>query len=194
MAAAIALRSDFTGADLRRLARRTQDAKQARRLLSLATIYDGGSRSDAARIGDVGLQMIRDWVLGFNAAGPDGLVDRKAPGPEPRLNEDHRAALAAAIESGPIPAIHSVVRLHHVESSKPTPGRTIAAGASRMPRAAGARTRSSRPPHRRCRFMFPRLRWDGPYTDDVPSYTAGVRRPCVHVAIRGIITPSILPR
>jgi transposase len=109
MAAAIALRSDFTGADLRRLARRTQDAKQARRLLSLATIYDGGSRSDTARIGDVGLQIIRDWVLRFNAAGPDGLVDRKAPGPEPRLNEDHCAALAAAIESGPIPAIHSVV-------------------------------------------------------------------------------------
>jgi transposase len=115
MAAAIALRSDFTGADLRRLARRTQDAKQARRLLSLATIYDGGSRSDAARIGDVGLQIIRDWVLRFNAAGPDGLVDRKAPGPEPRLNEDHRAASAAAIESGPIPAIHSVVRWRLVD-------------------------------------------------------------------------------
>jgi transposase len=84
-------------------------------LLSLATIYDGGSRSDAARIGDVGLQIIRDWVLRFNAAGPDGLVDRKAPGPEPRLNEDHRAALAAAIESGPIPAIHSVVRWRLVD-------------------------------------------------------------------------------
>jgi hypothetical protein len=59
MAAAVALRSDLTGPDLRRLARRTQDAKQARRLLALATIYDGGSRSDAARIGDVGLQIIR---------------------------------------------------------------------------------------------------------------------------------------
>jgi transposase len=110
MAAAIALRSDFIGPDLRRLARRTQDAKQARRLLALATIYDGGSRSDAARIGNVGLQIIRDWVLRFNAEGPDGLVDRKAPGPEPRLVEEHRTALAAMIESGPIPAIHGVVR------------------------------------------------------------------------------------
>lgn len=110
MAAAVGLRSDFTGSDLRRLARRTQDAKQARRLLALATIYDGGSRSDAARIGDVGLQIIRDWVMRFNAEGPDGLVDRKAPGPEPRLNEEHRAALVATIESGPIPAIHGVVR------------------------------------------------------------------------------------
>ena len=73
-------------------------------------IYDGGSRSDAARIGDVGLQIIRDWVLRFNAEGPDGLIDRKAPGPEPRLTEMHRQALVAAIESGPIPAVHGVVR------------------------------------------------------------------------------------
>src|SRR5437763_15592197 len=109
MAASIALRSDFTGPDLRRLARRAQDAKQARRLLALATIYDGGSRSDAARIGDVGLQIIRDWVLRFNADGPDGLTDRKAPGPEPRLTEAHPQALVAIIESGPIPAVHGVV-------------------------------------------------------------------------------------
>ena len=100
MAAAIVLRSDFTGAGLRRLARRTEDARQARRLLALAEIYDGGSRSDAARIGDVGLQIIRDWVLRFNAEGPDGLIDRKAPGPEPRLTETHRQALVAAIQSG----------------------------------------------------------------------------------------------
>jgi putative transposase len=110
MAAAMVLRSDFTGLDLRRLARRTQDANQARRLLALATIYDGGSRSDAARIGDVGLQIIRDWVLRFNQEGPDGLIDGKAPGPEPRLNSEHRVGLAAAIETCPIPAIDGVVR------------------------------------------------------------------------------------
>lgn len=115
MTAAIALRSDFTVIDLRRLARRTEDAKQARRLLALATIYDGGSRSDAARIGNVGLQIIRDWVLRFNAEGPDGLVDRKAPGPEPRLTDAHRTALAAVVESGPIPAIHGVVRWRLVD-------------------------------------------------------------------------------
>src|SRR5689334_17699196 len=109
MAAAIALRSDFAGGDLRRLARRTQDAKQTRRLLALAMIYDGGSRGEAARISDVGLQIIRDWVLRFNAEGPDGLIDRKAPGPEPRLTDVHRTALAATIESGPIPAVHGVV-------------------------------------------------------------------------------------
>lgn len=115
MAAAIALRSDFTGADLRHLARRTQDAKHARRLLAVATICDGGSRSEAARIGDVGLQIIRDWVLRFNAAGPNGLIDRKAPGPERRLTGAHRKALVAIIESGPIPAVHGVVRWRLVD-------------------------------------------------------------------------------
>ena len=110
MPAAIALRTDFTGSDLRRLARYTRDAAQARRQLALAVICDGGSRSEAARAGGVGLQIVRDWVLRFNAEGPDGLIDRKAPGPTPRLNREHRTALAAAVESSPIPAIHGVVR------------------------------------------------------------------------------------
>jgi transposase len=110
MSAALALRTDLTGSDLRRLARYTRDAAQARRLLALAVISDGGSRSEAACIGGVGLQIVRDWVMRFNAEGPGGLIDRKAPGPTPRLNEEHRTALAAAVENGPIPAIHGVVR------------------------------------------------------------------------------------
>src|SRR3712207_3739992 len=104
------LRPDFEAADLRTAARRTKDAAQARRLLARAAIYDGASRTEAARVGGVTLQIVRDWVLRLNAQGPDGLVDRKAPGQPPRLNEAHRAALAAAIESGPTPAIHGVVR------------------------------------------------------------------------------------
>ena len=110
MAAPIPLRSDLTAAALRHQARRTRDASQARRLLALAEIYDGGTRSQAARIGGVTLQIVRDWVLRVNVLGADGLRDRKAPGPKPKLNEDQRRALAALVESGPIPAIHGVVR------------------------------------------------------------------------------------
>ena len=95
---------------MRRLARRTTNANQVRRLLALAEIYDGRSRSDAARIGGVGLQIVRDWVVRFNTRGPDGLINGKAPGRRPKLTDAQREALVAIVESGPIPEIHGVVR------------------------------------------------------------------------------------
>ena len=110
MAAPIPLRLDYDGATLRRLARGSTDAAQTRRLLALAVIYDGGRRDEAATVGGVGLQVIRDWVLRFNVEGPDGLIDRKAPGKAPKLNDSQRRALAEIVESGPIPAVHGVVR------------------------------------------------------------------------------------
>jgi len=77
MAAAVELRNDLSGDDLRRLARGSRDAKQVRRLLALAVVLDGGTRTEAARVGGVGLQIVRNWVLRFNAEGPEGLIDRK---------------------------------------------------------------------------------------------------------------------
>ena len=110
MASAIPLRADFDGRALRQLAKSTRDAAQARRLLALAEIYDGGSRSDAARIGGVTLQIVRDWVVRFNARGADGLITGKARGSRPKLNGAQRQELARIVDSGPIPAIHGVVR------------------------------------------------------------------------------------
>jgi len=110
MAAAVGLRDDFDASSLRAAARRSKDGGQARRLLALAAIYDGGKRGEAAKIGGVTLQVVRDWALRFNAHGPDGLIDRKAPGQPPLLKDKHRVALAAIVESGPIPAVHGVVR------------------------------------------------------------------------------------
>ena len=126
MGAAIPLRADDDAATLRRLAKVSANGNQTRRLLALAEIDDDGSRSDGARIGGVGLQVIRlsrqarracgrsasgprQRVLRFNAAGPDGLIDRSAPGQRPKLNETQRAALARMVEDGPIPAVHGVV-------------------------------------------------------------------------------------
>lgn len=110
MGSAILLRSDYDGDVLRRLARQTRNADQARRLLALASIYDGGSRADAARLGSVTVQIVRDWVVRFNARGPDGLINGKASGKPSLLNDEHRAALAQAIERGPTPSLDGVVR------------------------------------------------------------------------------------
>ncbi len=110
MRSGIQIRSDYTGEELRRLARGNDEADQTRRLLAVAVILDGGSRGEAARTGGVGLQVIRDWVLRFNARGPEGLKTRKAPGKVPILSDDQRAALAGAVEAGPRPYLDGVVR------------------------------------------------------------------------------------
>ena len=110
MSAAVPLREDYDAPILRGLAKASKDANQTRRLLSLAVIYDGGRRGEAAALGGVTLQIVRDWVLRFNARGPEGLIDRKAPGGKPKLNDDQRRALREIVESGPIPATHGVVR------------------------------------------------------------------------------------
>ena len=106
----VELRGDYDAARLWGLAKATRDAGQSRRLLALAEIYDGGSRTKAARVGGVGLQTVRDWVVKFNARGPEGLIDGKAPGNSRTLNDSQREALANIVESGPTPAIHGVVR------------------------------------------------------------------------------------
>ena len=151
MAAAVGVRDDYDAGALRAAAKRSKNGPQARRLLALAAIYDGATRSETARIGGVGLQVVRDWVLRFNAQGPDGLIDRKAPGQPPRLNETHRAALAAILESGPIPAVHGVVRWRIVDLCQWIfeEFRVVVAEQtlSRVLRAMGYRKLSARPRH-----------------------------------------------
>jgi transposase len=115
MAAPVPLRLDYDAEALRALAKSSRDPDQTRRLLALSAIYAGGSRSEAAALGGVGLQTVRDWVLAFNADGPDGLIGGKAPGARPRLNADLRAALKALVEQGPVPAAHGVVRWRLVD-------------------------------------------------------------------------------
>jgi transposase len=151
MGAAIGLREDFGSVQMRALARTVKDAGQARRLLALAVIYDGARRTEAARIGGVGLQIIRDWVLRFNARGPDGLITGKAPGNPSKLNDDQRRALEDIVERGPIPAIHGVVRWRLIDLmqwvweefgislSEPTMSREM--------KALGYRKISARPRH-----------------------------------------------
>ena len=151
MADAVPLRRDYDARRLRELSKRSDDANQTRRLLALAAIYDGGSRGEAAELAGVGLQTVRDWVLRFNAAGPDALINRKAPGKPPLLDATQRRELATVVERGPIPAVDGVVRwrlidLAHwiyqtyaITASKQALSRTL--------REMGYRKLSARPRH-----------------------------------------------
>lgn len=76
----------------------------------MAEIYDRGSRSAVALIGGVGLQIVRDWGVRFNARVPEGLLDVKAPGKRSRIDDAQRLTLVDVVKRGPIPATHGVVR------------------------------------------------------------------------------------
>src|SRR5271168_5483556 len=106
----IAVRTDFSAVEVRRLARRAKDSDQVRRLLAIAAVLDGASRAEAAKVGGMDRQTLRDWVIRFNEHGPDGLINLASPGAPSKLDGEHRAFLARIVDEGPIPAIHGVVR------------------------------------------------------------------------------------
>ena len=110
MGQAIAVRSNYTSGEVRGHARRAKDVGQARRLLAIAAVLDGASRAEAAKIGGMDRQTLRDWVIRFNERGADGLINIPSPGVPPKLDASHRAFLARIVEEGPVPAIHGVVR------------------------------------------------------------------------------------
>ncbi len=151
MSGPIPLRRDFEASELRVVwqgGRKT--ALRPADFWLLRRSYDGARRSEAAKIG-VRLQIVRDWVLRFNACGPDGLLDGKSPGHPPKLNAVQRQAIARMIESGPIPAVHGVVRWRLIdlvqwifEEFRITVAKQTL---SRELRAMGYRKLSARPRH-----------------------------------------------
>jgi transposase len=151
MSAALRLREDYDAQRLRALAKASRDANQTRRLLALAAIYDGVSRAEAAVIGGVARQAVRKWVVAFNAHGPSGLIDGKAPGKLPLLNAEQRAALQRIIEAGPNPAVDGVVRWRLIDLAQwvyaefgiSVSKQTL----SRILRGLGYRKLSARPRH-----------------------------------------------
>ena len=110
MSAAIGLRQDFDAATLRRLATTVEDAGQVRRLLALAAVYDGKDREEAARIGGMDRQTLRDWVHRFNEEGADGLINAKSPGRPPKLSKEQMEELRRLVEAGPDPEKDGVAR------------------------------------------------------------------------------------
>jgi transposase len=111
----VQLRDDYDADQLRALAKRSRDPRQIRRLLALAAVYDGMSRAEAARVGGMDRQTLRDWAHRFNEAGPEGLTDRPRAGRPGQLTEAQLRELAEIVESGPDPVIDGVVRWRRID-------------------------------------------------------------------------------
>jgi transposase len=106
----VVTRSDHTSSELRLMAAKCRDAAQLRRLLALALVLEGRSRTEAAEQSGMQRQTLRDWIHRYNAEGVEGLKSRKSPGAAPLLTAVQRAELKALVVAGPDPAVHQVVR------------------------------------------------------------------------------------
>jgi transposase len=148
---AVPLRSDWEAVRVRAAAREAEDADQVRRLLAIAAVYEGKTRLAAARVGAMDRQTLRDWVHRFNAEGPAGLIDRKAPGARRRLSAEEEAALTTLIEGGPDRARDGVVRWRCVDLQQQILARWAVAyhesTVGKLIRRLGFRHISARPRH-----------------------------------------------
>jgi transposase len=116
MGAAVKItRTEYTSAQLRNLSARCSDGAQVRRLLALALVLDGCSRTEAAALSGMDRQTLPDWVHRYNAFGVEGLKSLSAPGRAPALTEAQKAELRELVIKGPDPAIHQVVRWRCVD-------------------------------------------------------------------------------
>jgi len=118
MGSPLSLRPDYDADTLRHLARQCRNPRQIRRLLSVAAIYDGMSRTEAARIGGMDRQTLRDWVMRFNEEGPEGLSDRQRSGCPCRLSEAQQADLAEIVDAGPDRDADGVTRWRRIDLQK----------------------------------------------------------------------------
>lgn len=149
MAVAI-VRRDLDAAGLRRAASRSKDAGAARRMLALALVVEGRSRTEAAQACGMDRQTLRDWVHRYNE---EGLSDRHAPGPTPRLTDAQQAEVAQWVRQGPDLAEHGVVRWRRIDLARQIERRLGVVLAERsvgtLLRRLGFRRLSVRPVHPR---------------------------------------------
>src|SRR3546814_19080560 len=103
MSSTVQLRDDYDAGQLRGLAKRSRDPRQIRRLLALAAVYDGMSRAEAAKVGGMDRQTLRDWAHWFNEGGHAGLTNRLGVGRPAQLTDAPKRAPAGGFSSGPRP-------------------------------------------------------------------------------------------
>lgn len=110
MGRATPLRESVTADQLRSEALSAKSVRQAQRLMALAAVAEGKSREEAARIGGMDRQTLRDWVHRYNQFGAAGLIDRKSPGRPLKLSPEQKAEIAQIVDDGPDLEKDKVVR------------------------------------------------------------------------------------
>lgn len=118
MAKAVELKEGMSADQFRTEAAKAKDANQARRLLALAAIREGKSRTEAAKIGGMDRQTLRDWVHAFNNNGISGLINKTPPGRPCKLSAEQKAEIAKLVEAGPDFEQDGLVRWRRIDLAR----------------------------------------------------------------------------
>jgi transposase len=108
-------RKDRGAFELRAIAARTRDGDVVRRLLAIALVMDGQTRSAAALACGMDRQILRDWLLRYNESGVAGLSNRPISGRPARLTREQMSELKQIVLDGPDLEKHGVVRWRCVD-------------------------------------------------------------------------------
>ena len=159
-------RTGLDAAGFRRAAAREKDAAASRRMLALALVLEGRTRTEAAQAAGMDRQTLRDWVHRYNEAGLAGLTNRAgARGRRRKLTAAQEATFAAWVREGPKPDVHKVVRwrcrdlqgeiARHfgVEMHERTVGKLLARLNFRGSRCVRATPSRTSPPRRRIKKL-----------------------------------------
>jgi len=109
-------RTDLDATDLRVAAARCKDAAASRRMLALALVLEGRTRTEAARAAGMDRQTLRDWVHRYNELGLAGLANLPNPGAPPRkLTAEQERRWLCGFGRAPTLEQHKVVRWRLVD-------------------------------------------------------------------------------
>jgi transposase len=103
-------RLDLSVTELRQRASQCDDGRVACRVLAIAHVLEGATRSEAASACGMDRQTLRDWVHRYNADGLGGLRDGHRSGRPPVLSDDQMQELKDLVLAGPDLARDGVVR------------------------------------------------------------------------------------
>ena len=110
MPPALIVRRDLSSETLASMADRASDLGYARRLRAIAAILRGASRHEAANIGGMERQTLRDWIERYNKGGPEGLNRKKPSGRPAKLTPGQKRMLGALVLAGPATMPHEATR------------------------------------------------------------------------------------
>jgi transposase len=148
---ALTIRDDLPADELRRRARDAADGRVAARMFAIANALDGMSRERAARQAGMDRQILRDWVVRYNAEGLDGLHNRPLPGRQPKLTEGQIATLRGIVLRAPDPEKDGVARWRMVDLCRIVEERYgvtyCSTGMWRLVRSLGLSFQKARPRH-----------------------------------------------